>query len=66
MDFVKSHLFMSYFLSSLSTVLHMCRTVQRIKRLTAGREAYIIPGAVNPDDITVADMLGEDPILVPE
>ncbi|CAI8053072.1 IQ domain-containing protein H [Geodia barretti] len=43
-------------LSSLLTLNP--RTVQRIKRLTAGREAYIIPGAVNPDDITVADMLG--------
>ena len=42
------------------------RTLQRIKRLTTGREAYIVPGVVNSDDMTVTDILGQDLILVPE
>jgi hypothetical protein len=50
----------------LSSLLSLSpRTVQRIKRLTAGREAYIIPGAINSDDMTLADMLGV-PLLGPD
>lgn len=39
--------------------------MQRIKRLVAGRESYIIPGAVHSDDLTVSQMLGV-PLLGPD
>lgn len=45
---------------SLSTeLLYSPQALQRIQRLTAGREAYIVPGVVNRDDIAMADKLGE-------
>ena len=47
-------------------LISLIRTVQRIKRLIAGREAYIVPGLVNEDDITVADILGQGLIPVPD
>ena len=47
-----------YMYTTLYTCMYCHRTVQRIKRLTAGREAYIVPGVVSRDDMTVADMLG--------
>jgi hypothetical protein len=50
----------------LSTLLTLSpRTVQRVRRLIAGREAYIVPGVVNRDDLSVADMLGV-PLLGPD
>ena len=44
---------------SLSTVLmYSTRTLERLRHLTAGREAYIVPNVVSRDDLAVADMLG--------
>ena len=41
-----------------SVLLYSPRTVERIRHLTAGREAYIMPGVVSQDDLAVADQLG--------
>lgn len=43
-----------------SILMYSPRTLERIRHLTAGREAYIVPGVVSRDDITVADKLGEE------
>ena len=44
---------------SLSTVLlYSTRSLERLRHLTAGREAYIVPNVVGGDDLAVADMLG--------
>ena len=44
---------------SLSTVLlHSPKAMQRIRNLTRGKNAYIIPGVVSQDDLAVADQLG--------
>ena len=45
---------------SLSTILMYSESaLSRVKSLLAGREAYIVPGVVGRDDITIADQLGE-------
>lgn len=41
-----------------SVLLYSPRTVERIRHLTAGRDAYIMPGVVSRDDLAVADQLG--------
>ena len=41
-----------------SVLLYSPMTVERIKHLTAGRDAYIMPGVVSRDDLAVADELG--------
>ena len=44
---------------SLSTILlYSTQTAERLRHLTAGREAYIVPNVVSRDDLAVADMLG--------
>ena len=44
---------------SLSTVLlHSPKAMRRIRNLTRGKSAYIVPGVVCQDDLTVADQLG--------
>ena len=51
---------------ALSTV-PMCsqRTLDSIRNLTAGKEAYILPGLVTRDDIAIADKLGGCSRIVP-
>ena len=41
-----------------SVLLYSPMTVERIRHLTAGRDAYIMPGVVSRDDLAVADELG--------
>ena len=43
---------------ALSSVLLYSPSVERIRHLTAGRDAYIMPGVVSRDDLAVADQLG--------
>lgn len=45
-------------MSLSSVLLYSPRCLARIKRLVAGRPAYIVSGIVCRDDIAVADALG--------
>ena len=57
MSFVKTHNM------ALSTLLkYSPRSMERIKNLIKGREAYIVPGVMSHDDIYLSDLL-EVPIL---
>lgn len=45
-------------LSLATELLYSPHALTRIRHLTAGRMAYIVPGRVSRDDIAVADILG--------
>lgn len=51
-------LFTRHNMALSSVLMYSPRALQSIRNLTAGREAYIVPGVVTEDDITVADKLG--------
>ena len=41
-----------------SVLMYSPRTVERIRNLTAGKEAYVVPGVLSEDDLVVAEKLG--------
>ena len=46
-------------LSLTTHLLYSPKTLLRVQNLLKGKEAYILPGVVSRDDITLADKLGE-------
>ena len=56
--------FKSHNLSLSTLVLYSPACLSRIKRLVAGREAYIVSGTVCKDDLALAYKLGEYMLLV--
>lgn len=46
-------------LSLATLLLYSPRACERVWNLVKGKEAYIVPGVVSRDDVTLADKLGK-------
>ncbi len=50
-------------LSLATYMLYSPRALRRVRNLLKGKEAYIVPGVVSRDDITLADKLSESVVV---